>query len=123
MRLTLTITIVLALICATGSLAQSQKEKKRAKESRESTLPTTRDPLPKKEYAPKASRKTTKGPTYQSEQQYYERKEELEKIRRKNERLMDKPQYSDPMYFGHKRPPKKRKASKMKYCKVCGIRH
>lgn len=42
---------------------------------------------------------------------------------RKREREMKKPQYSDPMYFGHKRPPKKHKAGKLKYCKECGIRH
>jgi hypothetical protein len=49
--------------------------------------------------------------------------EEVARQRRKNEKLMAKPQYSDPMYFGHKRPPKKRPPEKMKYCKVCGIRH
>jgi hypothetical protein len=32
-------------------------------------------------------------------------------------------QYVNPMYFGHKKPPKKRPAHKMKLCKVCGIRH
>ncbi len=72
---------------------------------------------------PKAARKSLKGPTYGLEQKYYERVEAVAKERRKAEKMMLKPQYSDPMYFGHKRPPKKRKASKMKYCKECGIRH
>jgi hypothetical protein len=36
---------------------------------------------------------------------------------------MKKPQYSDPLYFGHKRPPKKRPVHKRKLCKVCGIVH
>ena len=45
------------------------------------------------------------------------------KERDKAEREMAKPQYSNPMYFGHKRPPKKHKPGKMKYCKECGIRH
>lgn len=75
------------------------------------------------ENAPKASRKPSKGPTYGLEQEFYERMEAVEKARKKNERLMEKPQYSDPSYFGHKRPPKKRKPSKMKFCKECGIRH
>lgn len=63
------------------------------------------------------------GPSYQSEQEYYERMARLNKEKRKIEKEMEKPQYSDPMYFGHKRPPKKRKAGKLKYCKECGIRH
>jgi hypothetical protein len=45
------------------------------------------------------------------------------KEKRKAEKIMEKPQYSNPMYFGHKRPPKKRAPNKMKYCKECGIRH
>lgn len=63
------------------------------------------------------------GPSFQSEQEYYERMARLDKEKRKIEKEMEKPQYSDPMYFGHKRPPKKRKAGKLKYCKECGIRH
>jgi hypothetical protein len=81
------------------------------------------DPLPQKDYAPKASRKYVKGPTFESEEKYYERMAKLEKTRRQNEKMLDKPQYSDPMYFGHKRPPKKHKRGKLKYCKECGIRH
>ncbi len=36
---------------------------------------------------------------------------------------MEKPQYSNSAYFGHKRPPKKRKVGKRKFCKECGIVH
>ncbi|MCU0449709.1 MAG: hypothetical protein MUC97_07655 [Bernardetiaceae bacterium] len=36
---------------------------------------------------------------------------------------MKKPQYSNPLYFGHKRMPKKRPVHKRKLCKVCGIVH
>ena len=36
---------------------------------------------------------------------------------------MEKPQYSDPSYFGHKKKPKKRPLSKRKMCKECGIVH
>ena len=42
---------------------------------------------------------------------------------RREARLMKKPQYSDPMYFGHKKPPKKRPLGKRKFCKECGIVH
>ncbi len=45
------------------------------------------------------------------------------KKRARRERKMKKPQYSNPAYFGHKRPPKKRPASKRKMCKECGIIH
>jgi hypothetical protein len=62
-------------------------------------------------------------PSRNPEQEFADRMAEVEKARRKNERMMDEPQYSDPMYFGHKKPPKKHKPGKMKYCKVCGIRH
>jgi hypothetical protein len=45
------------------------------------------------------------------------------KKRAKIARKMEKPQYSDPTYFGHKRPPKKRAVGKRKMCKECGIVH
>ena len=38
-------------------------------------------------------------------------------------RKMEKPQYADPSYFGHKRKPKKRAIGKRKYCKECEIVH
>lgn len=38
-------------------------------------------------------------------------------------RKMEKPQYSDPSYFGHKRKPKKRPVGKRKFCKECEIVH
>ncbi len=34
-----------------------------------------------------------------------------------------KPQYNNPMYFGHKRPPKKNPVGKRKYCKECLMWH
>jgi hypothetical protein len=111
------------------SYAQTRKSGKKNK--REAVVqqgsPTTLEPYyPKKDYtAPKQStkKKDSGGPTYESQEAYAKRMVALDKTRRKNERIMMKPQYSDPMYFGHKRPPKKRPAGKMKYCKVCGIKH
>lgn len=113
-----------AFLCTEGH-AQFLKKKERKNKEAAATQPTSLDPsYSRKDYtAPRASRKSTKGPTYGLEEEFYERMAELEKTRRKNERLMEKPQYSDPLYFGHKRPPKKRKPSKMKFCKECGIRH
>jgi hypothetical protein len=80
---------------------------------------------PKENKVPKKAKKkpSTKGATYESEQQYYERMAKVFKDKEKAEKEMAKPQYSNPMYFGHKRPPKKHKPGKMKFCKECGMRH
>lgn len=120
--------IILVFLVFLAAEADAQfKKKKKQTEAAEMTRqqPNSLDPTSstRKEYAPKASRKSTKGPTYGLEQQYYDRMEAVAKERRKTERIMEKPQYSDPSYFGHKRPPKKRKPSKMKFCQECGIRH
>ncbi|WKK75599.2 hypothetical protein QYS49_29585 [Marivirga salinae] len=55
--------------------------------------------------------------------EYEERMEQNAKEKRKKAKEMEKPQYSDWTYFGHKRKPKKRSPDKMKYCDECGIRH
>lgn len=119
MRIILTLFFV-ALI----STAMAQSRKQRQSTEMEQG-PTSLDPFPKERHPPKDARKRaeTKGPTYNSEREYYERVEALGKTRRKNEKMLMTPQYSDPSYFGHKRPPKKRPANKMKFCKECGIRH
>lgn len=55
--------------------------------------------------------------------EYEERMKTNAKEARKKAKEMEKPQYSDYTYFGHKKKPKKRPPGKMKYCKECGIRH
>ncbi|MBK6266448.1 hypothetical protein JKA74_15490 [Marivirga sp. S37H4] len=55
--------------------------------------------------------------------EYEQRMKRNAKEAKKKEKEMQKPQYSDPSYFGHKRKPKKRSPDKMKFCKECGIRH
>lgn len=59
----------------------------------------------------------------QAREAYEERMKENAKRYKKEAKLAEKPQYSDPSYFGHKRKPKKRKLSKRKLCKECGIVH
>jgi hypothetical protein len=71
----------------------------------------------------KKAKKKSSGPTIESDKEYYARMERLVKEKRKEEKEMQKPQYSNPLYFGHKRPPVKHKRGKLKYCKECGIRH
>jgi hypothetical protein len=117
---------LLLFVILVSSVSVSFAQKRKSKNNRQKpvpTQPTALDPVQQKQYAPKAAKKPSKGATYESEQVYYERMAKLEKTKRKNEELSQKPQYSDPMYFGHKRPPKKRKPGKMKYCKECGLRH
>ncbi len=55
--------------------------------------------------------------------EFRERMKKVAKKRRKEERLSQKPQYSDPLYFGHKKPPMKRRNGKKKFCKECGLTH
>lgn len=55
--------------------------------------------------------------------EFRKRMKKQAKKRAKNERIASKPQYSNPLYFGHKKPPKKRKNGKKKFCKECGLWH
>lgn len=59
----------------------------------------------------------------QKVREFEERMEANAKAYKKQQKEMQKPQYSDPSYFGHKRKPKIRKVSKRKFCKECGIVH
>ena len=117
---------VLILFCLAATHAVvGQSKSKKDKGKAKSGQPTSLEPyFPQMDYAPEKSKaKRSGGITYNAQARYYDRMEEVAKERKKAEKEMMKPQYSDPMYFGHKRPPKKHKPSKMKFCKVCGIRH
>ena len=114
----------LVLFSAGLAIGQSKKKKKSPSVKPPVEQPSALNPGDtERVYAPKASKKSSRGATYNAERDFYERMEDLEKTKRKNEKLAAKPQYSDPMYFGHKKPPKKRKPGKMRFCKECGIRH
>ena len=50
----------------------------------------------------------------------------VQKAYRENEKIsreLEKPRYANPLYFGHRRPPKKRPLGKQKFCKTCRIKH
>jgi hypothetical protein len=127
------ILVLLFVFMTVVSFGQSKKKKPQQRpkaDERTAPAPTSLDPNvqqtfePNKERSRKSKkRKTSKGGSYSPEQDHADRVAALEKERRKTERMADKPQYSDPSYFGHKRPPKKRPPGKMKYCKECGLRH
>jgi len=126
MRTGILITLVCLLACAMTHAQPAKKDKKnKGKSTAGSNQPTSMDPsYPTMDYAPKYEKKAQSiDLSYNAEQRYYEQKEKIAKARKKAEKELMKPQYTDPMYFGHKRPPKKHKPGKMKYCKVCGIRH
>ncbi len=57
------------------------------------------------------------------EEEYEVRMKKVAKKKREEAREMEKPQYSNPLYFGHKKPPKKRPIGKRKFCDECGIVH
>lgn len=59
----------------------------------------------------------------QLRQDFYKRKKKLRKGYRRMARIMNKPQYRDHAYFGHKRKPKIRPVGKRKFCSECGIVH
>jgi hypothetical protein len=109
--------VILIVLMLIGAVAFGQANNQSA--------PTSLSPnLPSKVYAPKTSKKKkTKGPTYDAREKFYDRMEEVNKQRKKSEKAKVTPQYSDFQYFGHRKPPKKRPPEKMKYCKICGIRH
>ncbi len=56
-------------------------------------------------------------------EEYHKRMEANVKKYKRMAKEMEKPQYSDPTYFGHKKEPKKRPAGKKKFCKECGMSH
>ncbi len=115
-------TIILIMSLAT-CFAQSKKKKAEKVEATSTGQPSSLEPYyPKKDYEPKKKKSSAKV-TYNATEKFYDRREELGKQERRNEKELEKPENSNPLYFGHKRPPKKRPVHKMKYCKVCGIRH
>jgi hypothetical protein len=58
-----------------------------------------------------------------AEYAFYDRVQKAAKMKKRTLRKLAKPQYTNPLYFGHKNPPKKREPHKMRYCEECGIRH
>lgn len=124
MRILLSACLVLI---ATASLAQqSRKEKKAAKKEIENNQPTSLDPetnMPMPEVREPKKHTKSNGPTYNSQKEFEQRMKDRAKTNRRNEKLLMTPQYSNPLYFGHKRAPKKHSYKKIKFCQECGIRH
>jgi len=100
----------------------AQKKNKTSKNESQATSVGPYYPEANK-YIPKKKRRKG-GLTYnEAQNDFYDQRQLVAKQKRKAEKILEGPDYSNPTYFGHKRPPKKRSADKMKFCKVCGIRH
>ena len=61
--------------------------------------------------------------TRSAEYEFYKRVEQAAKDHQKQLKKLAKPQYSNFLYYGHKRKPKIHPPEKMRYCSECGIRH
>jgi LAS superfamily LD-carboxypeptidase LdcB len=121
--------VVLFISLSTLVFGQTKKKEK-AEPSPSSQQPSSLSPsVPQQTQQPLTTKTKSKSKspklevTYDPERKFYQRTKEVSKERIKAEKEMQKPQYSDPMYFGHKRPPKKRPIGKQKYCKECGMKH
>lgn len=116
----------LTVVAISAQGQTSRKEKKAAAEQAKSTQPTSLDPSREKQKAePEHAKKRSRvsGPTFNGEKDFQARMNDVAKANRKQEKMMAKPQYSDPSYFGHKHRPKRHSPDKIKFCKECGLRH
>jgi hypothetical protein len=124
MKFQYTFILFLLLLAAQSAVAQSKKENSKEPETNGQPSSLTPNYSEKARTTEKTKRKrSTRKVTYDARDKFYDRMEQVSKDNRKAEKEMQKPQYSDPSYFGHKRPPKRRPAGKLKYCKECGLRH
>ena len=116
------LSVVFFITLATAAFSQSSKES-----GKEENAPLEDSPyFPQKNYHPEHEKtKKLRGITvsYEAEKNYRKQKAEIAKQKRIAERELMKPQNTNPLFFGHRHKPKKHKPGKMKYCKVCGIRH
>ena len=60
---------------------------------------------------------------YEQKAEFEKRMKAVAKQKAEEARKASKPQYSNKLYFGHKRKPKKRPVGKKKYCKICEFAH
>ena len=121
--------LLVLVLLASVSLAQSQSKKEKKKQKKEiqaqKQYPSSRDPGSSDNLF-RGQRKFAKSSNSleaKAVQEYQQRMKQNARKYNKIEKQKKKPQYSDPMYFGHKRKPKKRPVGKRKFCKVCQIVH
>jgi hypothetical protein len=121
--------LLILLFLGSLSLAQGQSKKEKKQQKQEikaqKQLPSSREPGSSDNMF-RGERKMSKSSgslEAKAVQEYQQRMKQNAKKYNKIDRIKDKPQYSDPTYFGHKKKPKKRPVGKRKFCKECGIVH
>jgi len=75
---------------------------------------------PRHAKTPKSKRQKVQ---HTAQYEFYQRVEEAAKEKQRILKYLDKRQFKDHRYFGHKRIPKRRPPHKMRYCNECGVRH
>ncbi len=109
------ILFIFCLLIFTDVLAQTTRDSDTKKEA-----PSNIETVKKKK---KANKNGYKYKMDNAIKEYEELQKTNAKKKSKMQKDMQKPQYSDPTYFGHKKKPKKRSLKKRKMCKECGIVH
>ena len=115
----------LCFLLAAGAMAQSVPSSL-APAEKKSTATTVSAPKKKTGFfAPKKKAATFKrgNVKHTARYEFYDRVEKAAKEKKRIMRILAKPQYSDPSYFGHKKKPKTRPPNKMRFCDECHIRH
>jgi hypothetical protein len=97
-----------------SSYGQAPDSRNRGASSSGATAPTSKKTANKKSFARTEA---------QAREEFEERMKQNAKKYEEQAKMAEKPQYSDPSYFGHKKKPKKRPVGKRKLCKECGIVH
>lgn len=89
--------------------------------------PTSRDPGKRNDvYSPrhtKTVKRKRQKVEHSAQYEFYQRVEEAAKEKQRILKYLNKRQFKDHRFFGHKRIPKRRPPHKMRYCNECGVRH
>jgi len=116
---------LLILGMSVAAQAQSRKNNQNAKGD-SYNYPSTYNAMPSRKETKNARKAYKNSYARQFDVKIKEYEERMQANAKKYEEMAkeaEKPQYSDPTYFGHKHKPKKRKPGHKKFCKECEIWH
>ena len=113
---------ILILSVSTGALAQSTRDV-----APEPSRPVYQNTKPKEKFSFaklfKSKKDDGRSLPYETRASFEKRMKAVSKQKQVEARMAEIPEYSNKLYFGHKRKPKKRKLGKKKYCKICEFAH
>ena len=115
--------LLFVLIASCTTLFAQSKKNSRSNNNDQYDRGATYEIKSSKKSKKKKAKYSLAGQYDQKVEEYHKRMEANEKKYKKMAKEMEKPQYSDPSYFGHKKKPKKRPPGKKKFCKECGMYH